>query len=317
MLSIKPTWKTKIGCPKDNYLNLSRPNIVGVSITTDEKDDTTDWVFHMIDSNRFHILNAVGASDGQSFLSVSADGEACFLTENDCGPSRSQWTLSENSSGTGYLFQTYESKEEGSRFLTANSNTGYVKLCGDDQPSNMWQNFNVKMAVVDVSFDLSAAVLEGNIPYSLAKQVLPNTTSTEQSMTFTVAEKYEETSMFENSAGVSVTVGTTFSTGLPFVAGGEVNLELTAAYEATWGKSQTFSKETNATFPIVAPPNKTVVCNVVMIKTKLSVPYTFTLADGRSETGTWKGVSGWDIKATYTQDEEEIKVEEIKEENLD
>jgi len=305
-----PTWKTKIGCPKNNYLFLSKSTVVGVGITTDEKDETTEWVFHMIDTNRFYILNAVGANDGQRFLSVAEDGESCFLTEKNCGVYRSEWTLAELAPDGGYKFQTYRDKHVGYRTLGVNSSTGYVKIFQGHQPTNIWRYFYLKVAVVDVSFKLSDAVLGKSTPTSLVRQVLPNNTSHEQSMTLIVAEKYEETSMFENTVGVSASVGTTFSTGLPFVAEGEVSLELTASFDATWGKSQTFSRETNATFPIIAPPNTNVVCDVVMTKTKLSVPFILTLADGRHETGTWTGLSGWDIKAHY-------KEEEKKEENFE
>jgi len=310
-----PTWKTKIKCPENHYLSISAPTVWGVGMTSDEKDDTTEWVFHMIDSNRFNIINAVGASDGRSFLSVSEDGQFCFVTEKDCGEYRSQWKLTDYGENT-YIFQTYKDKQ-GYRFLavdtTRNGSVGYVQLFPDGQPSSIWRYFNVKMKVVDVSFKLSDAVLGDSTSSSLVRQVLPNNSRIQQSMTFIVAEKYDATSMFENSHGVSATVGTTFSTGLPFVAEGKVSLELAGSFNATWGKSQTFFKYTNKTFPVVAPPNTTVVCNVVITKTKLRVPFVFTLADGQQETGMWTGVSGWGIKAEYEEkinEEEDIKEKE-------
>jgi len=284
---------------------------VGVGMTSDEKDGTTEWVFHMIDSNRFIILNAVGASDGQSFLSVSEDGDACFVTEKDCGEYRSQWKITASATFDGYNLRTYKDKQV-NRMLGVNFSIGYVQLYVGYH-SWIWTAFNVKMKVVDVSFKLSDAVIGDSTSSSLVRQVLPNNSRIQQSMTFIVAEKYDATSMFENSHGVSATVGTTFSTGLPFVAEGKVSLELAGSFNATWGKSQTFFKYTNKTFPVVAPPNTTVVCNVVITKTKLRVPFVFTLADGQQETGMWTGVSGWGIKAEYEEkinEEEDIKEKE-------
>ena len=48
-------------------------------------------------------------------------------------------------------------------------------------------------------------------------------------------ETVSQTESWGNTVGASVTVGTTFKTGVPFVSEGEVSMEVSASYEHTWG----------------------------------------------------------------------------------
>jgi len=294
-------WKTKISNGNSYlYVTVPLPQQAGVGMTTDEKNETTEWVFQMIDNNRFNIRNTVGYN-GATLLYANSEG--CGLLKVD-DPKTSQWQLEKVCAGV------YNIQNSGGYLGGVGVNSGGFKLYDSVNEPNVTLQFNLAVAVVKVDFDLDKAVILGSIPQTVARKTLQNTSNTEESMTFDVVEKVEETSAFESSAGVSATIGTEFSTGLPCVAEGKVSEELTASFEATWGKTQTFSTEITKSYPIIAPANTTVTCQVVLTKTKLTVPYTFTLADGTTENGTWTGTSAWDVKAKYEKVEEESKEKE-------
>jgi len=300
-------WKTKIR-NGNNYLYIASATAgEGVGMTTDEKDETTEWVFQMIDgpNHRFQIRNPVG-SNGMTFLRANAEGCGVSRLENpNYGPKHYQWELEKVGTGA-YNLQNVS----GGYLGGVGVNPGFMKLYDSLKEPNVMFEFNLVVAVVKVDFDLKNAIILGSTPQTVARQTLVNTSNAEQSMTFEVVEKVEETSTFESSAGVSATIGTEFSTGLPCVSEGKVSVELTASFEATWGKTQTFSTEMKTTYPMIAPANTTVTCEVVLTKSELTVPYTFTLADGTTENGTWTGASAWDVKAKYKTVEEESKGKE-------
>jgi len=298
-------WKTKISSGI-GYLFISDCSSPagdpGVGMTTDEKDGTTEWVFQMIESNRFQIRNAVGLN-GATHLFANSD--YCSVTTSR-NPEHSEWQLVKTSAGV-YHIQSVS----GGYLGYVGVNPGYMKLYDSFTEPNVPLSYNLVVAVVSVDFDLEKGIILGSTPQTLTRQTLPNTSNTEQSMTFKVVEKVGETSTFESSAGVSDTIGTEFSTRLPCVSEGKVSAELTATFfEATWGKTQTFSTEIKTSYPIIAPAHTTVTCDVVVTKSKLTVPYTFTLADGTTENGTWTGASAWNVKAKYKTVEEESKEKE-------
>lgn len=305
---VAPTWKTNIES-EGKYLYC----IADAAVKFDENSPdnlTRIWVFHPLQINLFNIINAGGANEQKTFLQIAGDGGSTTVGEKDDGSGRQQWTLQKVTAGPYAGLHRIKNV----RGVTGNNHVlgirvpGWVKLVPTDNndASQMWK---MKIPVVSVSFDLGNGVIQGSTPQVVAEQTLSNSTSINQSMSFQLAEKVEETSTFENSVGVSMMIGAEFECGLPFVGSGKISAELTTSFTHTWGKTETFSTEITATFPLVSPPNKKIVCKAVVTKSKLNVPYTFTFADGTEETGTWIGVSAWDLR----DEVEEYALDEIKE----
>ena len=70
---------------------------------------------------------------------------------------------------------------------------------------------------------------------SCRRKIIKNRSSLSQTTAYSVSRTVTETSSFSHQAGASVTVGTTFSAGVPFVAKGEISVSATASYSYTTG----------------------------------------------------------------------------------
>ena len=69
------------------------------------------------------------------------------------------------------------------------------------------------------------------------KKEINNQGSSDQSVAMSISETVSETMSFSHSAGVSVTVGTEFSVGIPFLAEGKVSTEISTSYDFSYGKT--------------------------------------------------------------------------------
>ena len=134
---------------------------------------------------------------------------------------------------------------------------------------------NSKWELEDVVYDLEKGRLIEYTPEKVGEQHIDNTDgSTSQSTSFAVEETVTETSYFSHSAGASITVGTQFSAGIPYVADGEIYMDVTASYEYYWGKETSVEKKMSATYNCVAPAGKEVNCRAMLHKARVAVPYT-------------------------------------------
>jgi len=290
------TWKTKITTAGgDAGLFCIGNGQVGTT-TTENKPPYNVWVFHQIGKNLFNILNEGGASDGRSFLGVNESGTETYLFPKDDGSGRQRWTLHRVSPN---LFTIKVAGGTGDRIYLSHVAKGRV-LCYDHDDGEH-QQWKLLVPMVNVSFTLDQGRILGSSPEAVAEQTLTNSSSTTQSMSFEVTEKIEESSTFEQEVGVTLTIGASFEVGLPFVGNGEISTELTTSFACKYGVAQTFSTEVTASFQLVAPPHKKVICQAIVTKSKLEVPYVFTFADGYTETGTWSGTSAWDLRESITK----------------
>ena len=74
------------------------------------------------------------------------------------------------------------------------------------------------------------------------KKIVRNSSSQSQTTKYTVSRTIIETSSFQHTAGASVSIGTSFSTGVPFLAEGKIEVEVTASYEYSAGYSNLYTK---------------------------------------------------------------------------
>jgi len=301
------TWKTSIeifGPTKtDNFCLSCTPDGARIDLWHVIESGRQIWVFYMIQPNVFNILVKGGTDKGATYLSTNEEGYKLRLSPNDDGSGRQRWTLDKVSDGVynikvfgGTIKRTFLSGWE----FEDGQGVQWVDLCDKDDGSGR-QQWKLKVPLIDVSFSLDKGEILQSTPEVIASQEIVNRTSIAQSMSFQVAQTVQETSFFETTLGVSMTVGASFECGVPFVGDTSISFELTTSFEQTYGKESSKSKSVTATFPVAAPPNKKVVCDAIVTKSKLEVPYTFTFADGSVQNGKWLGVSAWGLNAEFKE----------------
>ena len=94
---------------------------------------------------------------------------------------------------------------------------------------------------------------------------------------FSISTTATEKESFTHTIGTELSVGATFSAGVPLVAEAEISTTLTVSYKHQFGKTTSKSVSRTATLPCSAPPRRHVVCNGIIKVKKMSVPYTTTL----------------------------------------
>lgn len=127
-----------------------------------------------------------------------------------------------------------------------------------------------------VDYDLNGAVISQQPPSSVGKKIVRNSSSQSQSSTYVVSRTITETSSFQHTAGASVSVGTSFKTGVPYIAEGEISVEVSASYEYSAGTENSEERTVQAEFACVGAPYKITECNALMFSDQINVPYTRT-----------------------------------------
>merc|ERR1712071_647744 len=132
------------------------------------------------------------------------------------------------------------------------------------------------MGATDIKYDVKNGKITPMKPTAVGKKTITNSGSATQSLSLEVSEEFSETMSFSHSAGVSVTVGATFSIGVPLVAEAEISTEVSASYDFSYGTEKSVTKSMSADFACNGPPQKKTVCKALLIKDKVTVPYTMT-----------------------------------------
>lgn len=256
----------------------------------------------------FHLVPHDGLSSNRKFLSCTSDGSKCDLWDKDDDSGRQRWVfipIGEDPKTEQPLFNIRVEKgvNNGRTWLSCASDGKRVDLWYSDDKSGRqrWIVEPLDMVIQGIDFDTAAGQILDKAPMEIATQTLENTTSSVQAMKFVVSSEVTNASTFAQEAGVSVTVGTEFETGVPFVADGKVSMSLTASYKASWSSSSSTKQSWTQEFPVQVNPGKTVRATATVFKANMSVPYTATLkskATGQTAKakGVWHGASTWDIQ---------------------
>ncbi|KAF2124569.1 hemolytic lectin LSLb [Dothidotthia symphoricarpi CBS 119687] len=163
------------------------------------------------------------------------------------------------------------------------------------------------MVLDSMVFHETGGVIGGTSPSSLGKQTLPNRSSTPQTITATFTEQEDREYSFEHTTGMSLTVGTELSVGVPGIAEGKISMSATHSEEFKWGSTTKTGKGTAYNFAVTAPPWTCVTAYATMNKSKMSVPYTMTLKSKSTgykvvTEGVFHGVHMYDATCSYTEE---------------
>jgi len=130
--------------------------------------------------------------------------------------------------------------------------------------------------VIAMEYHVDKAKITPLRPTAVGGEEINNQGSSDQSVAMSISETVSETMSFSHSAGVSVTVGTEFSVGVPFLAEGKVSMEMSASYDFSYGTETSVEKSLQAEFTCVGAAKKRTVCGAVLVKDQVSIPYTMT-----------------------------------------
>jgi len=130
--------------------------------------------------------------------------------------------------------------------------------------------------LTDVVYDVKNGVVTEMPPRNVATKKLENGSSQPQTTVFSVSRTITETSSFSHTAGASVTVGTSFSVGVPFIASGEVSVDVSASYSYSSGTQKSEAKTVNAEFRCNGAPSMITECEALLFRDEMKVPYTRT-----------------------------------------
>ncbi|XP_069478113.1 tachylectin-2-like isoform X2 [Ambystoma mexicanum] len=132
--------------------------------------------------------------------------------------------------------------------------------------------------------------------------------STPLNSTFKFDKTYTQESTFSHDHGFAIAVGaeTSFKTGIPFIAEGQLKISLSASTTHNWnfGEKNTTTTNFSLSSNFVVQPGKAVHQKAVVKKAKIDVPYCATILTifGYKTTisGIWKGVCYFNLRVKQT-----------------
>ena len=168
------------------------------------------------------------------------------------------------------------------RSCTCKAKAGYNYECGGyscrDKPCKCEGKKDPKdWEVLGVSYDIARGSLSEH-PIAASSKTVDNLNGeVKVEPSFSVSKTVTEEESFSHTVGSSLSVGASFSVGVPVVAEAKITTTLTLSYEHTFGKTKSKSETRTATLPCPAPAHRYVICHGMVKAVKMSVPYTMKI----------------------------------------
>ena len=235
----------------------------------------------------------------------SSDGS--FRTYPNIGTSADKYWKFEAKSSDANLFKLVNL--ESKRVIVSNSDgryTTYPNIGSSDDKYWKWniENYNV----IGVSFDLNNGNILSDAPLVAGGGICNNGDGGSESQTVQIESSITvtETSSFSYTAGFSLSIGTTFETGIPFVAAGQVSTTLTVSHELSFGSEFSTERTFTAILPVTCASGEIIEVECVVFQAQLNVPYTLYLRADKSgsdfeSNGIWTGTSAYEFICDFDQ----------------
>lgn len=207
----------------------------------------------------------------------------------------------------------------GPKFFVILGDDGHLIIYAGTGPNDrrggvVWSS-GVYDGVVDIDeinsieYDTKNATIQSTQDVQVFHQEVKNPTAESTSQDFKFTRTVTTECSWSNSLSISAGITAKFSSGVPELAGGEVqvSLDITATYETSGSVTKT--EEMDFEVPLTVPPHTGLVCDVISSKYIINVPYTLkgTLAfkSGARMPGQFKGIyvggGETDFKTTYKE----------------
>lgn len=132
-----------------------------------------------------------------------------------------------------------------------------------------------KKQIVRVDYDLAKATIKDETPISAGSLHVENKSSEPSSSTVTYSFEKSVEGTWNNTVGTELTVATSFSAGVPFIADTKLEISVTASASHSWGGSEgkrtTFSGQVSTT----VPPMKKGVLKAMVANATMVVPFSY------------------------------------------
>eukprot|EP01121_Diplochlamys_sp_Union-15-3_P005668 TRINITY_DN159_c0_g1_i1.p1 TRINITY_DN159_c0_g1~~TRINITY_DN159_c0_g1_i1.p1 ORF type:complete len:316 (-),score=68.94 TRINITY_DN159_c0_g1_i1:53-970(-) len=152
----------------------------------------------------------------------------------------------------------------------------------------------ISKEIVDVKYNTSASKISQLSPLVALETTVSNPSSVDVNQTLTYEYEKSETGTWNNSAGIEIGVTTSFKTGVPFLAEGQVEVSTNASYSHEWGGESGITKKVSSSTSVTVPANSSCKAKVLILQANIDVPFTFktkrTYIDGTVEKQPGKGI---------------------------
>ncbi|KAI9243024.1 hypothetical protein BY458DRAFT_448445, partial [Sporodiniella umbellata] len=170
-----------------------------------------------------------------------------------------------------------------------------------------WRFVYEDMIIDNIDYKIDTGKIIKSNPKAVVQQILDNSKSSQtQTMKFTYNEKITNTSTFEHTHGFEMSIGTTFKTGIPFIAEGEIKIDASTKHEWKYGEQTSFEKSYQNELPVQCAPFKKIIAKASVTESIINIPYKITWKSKRmgtkiSSEGIYKGVSTWNLTNSFEE----------------
>jgi hypothetical protein len=257
------------------------------------------------DANKGFLWGALPRSqpNGSYFTIMQGDGNLCVYKGTGPGDNK------------GFVWGAIANSQPNQAYFAVMQDDGNLCIYKGTGPSDnhggLWCT-NAIDPVVDIEissikYDVAAGKIIQTTPAELYRQTVVNQTSQPQTSSVSGSQSVSETSGWSDSLAVKVGVSTTFKTGIPFVAEGNISVSVDVTNTYTWNGSTTQTKTWSFNTPVTVPGNTTYVALIAATVSTISVPYVMTgtliLKSGARVpgiiNGLYIGTNSHDLTVTY------------------
>lgn len=150
----------------------------------------------------------------------------------------------------------------------------HLRVCADQCQEDL-PITNEKWELVKTIFHKGSAELQVYAPERAGiQEVDARKNSVDQSSSFLAEVEVTTSESFEKTTGASISVGTSFSVGVPGISEGEVNMEVSLSQDFSWGEEKSTTKKIGATYNCIAKAGKKSTCKAWLYMGKMDIKYT-------------------------------------------
>jgi Clostridium epsilon toxin ETX/Bacillus mosquitocidal toxin MTX2 len=230
-------------------------------------------------------------AEGKHFVIMQGDGNFCGYKGSKTDQQAFQWgsvQLAHYQPGAGDYVAVIQ--DDGNFCVSQKGKTNPLFASSATDPINA----AVDVEITSIVYDLANAKTLHNGSSDLYRQTVRNDSGVQQSSSISGTASVAETSGWSDALAVKVGVKTTFTTGIPFVFEGKVEVSAEVSNTYTWNGSETKTKTWGFNTPVNVPAHTIVVGLVSATLSTIAVPYTltgtFTLKSGQKVPGQVKGI---------------------------
>lgn len=214
----------------------------------------------------------------------------------------------------GALWCTMATGPEGDYFAIMQDDGNFCVYKGTGPGDNrgfVWASMKTDQItdfeITKIDYDVANAKVLQSGPAELYRQTVTNHSTTAQTSTVSGSETVSETSGWSDSLGFKAGAKTSFKTGIPFIAEGEVEVSAEVSNTYTWNGSETRSKTWSFSTPVTVPPGGVTSVIITATMSTIAVPYTATgtavFKSGAKVagqiTGLYTGTNSHDLTVTF------------------